>query len=210
MNPLFVLDDSIFETMTREDAFETHCGLMDMGLAHLPADVVDVRFRIGAVPALRELKAWAHDPKQLTVTLGEDFYTITTPGMAGVDVEMLPEKDRVAIDTMVFDVLRYLVVSLATKNTEKKVVTRTPGKIARDGSLKHTHVTTLRVPKIQYLPGEGPSTGREVKPHFRRGHIRMQPFGEGRQERKRIWIEPLFVKADPEFIDAQKVYKVVA
>lgn len=210
MNPLFILDDSIFETMTREDAFETHRGLMDMGLAHLPADVVDVRFRVGAVPALCELKTWIHNPKQLTVTLGDDFYTITAYGMAGVDVETLPEKDRVAIDTMVIDVLRYLVVSLATRNTEKTVVTRAPGKIARDGSLKHTHVTTLRVPMTRYLPSDGPSTGREVKPHFRRGHIRMQPFGEGRQERKRIWIEPLFVKADPEFIDVQRAYRVVA
>jgi hypothetical protein len=37
-------------------------------------------------------------------------------------------------------------------------------------------------------------TGKSVKPHWRRGHYRMQAIGEGHQERKRVRIAPILVK----------------
>lgn len=37
------------------------------------------------------------------------------------------------------------------------------------------------------------STGRDVKPHWRRGHWRMQPYGEKKSLRKRIHIPAVFV-----------------
>jgi hypothetical protein len=37
------------------------------------------------------------------------------------------------------------------------------------------------------------STGRDVKPHWRRGHWRMQPYGEKKSLRKRMRIPPVFV-----------------
>lgn len=36
-------------------------------------------------------------------------------------------------------------------------------------------------------------TGRTVRPHWRRGHFRMQSYGPRRSERRVIWIEPTFV-----------------
>lgn len=39
------------------------------------------------------------------------------------------------------------------------------------------------------------NTGRSVKTHWRRGHFRMQPYGEGRQQRKLIHIAPVLVNA---------------
>lgn len=40
--------------------------------------------------------------------------------------------------------------------------------------------------------GKG-SASRHVRPHWRRGHFRMQAYGPGLQERKVIWIEPVLV-----------------
>ncbi|AOX04734.1 hypothetical protein BJP34_35740 (plasmid) [Moorena producens PAL-8-15-08-1] len=36
-------------------------------------------------------------------------------------------------------------------------------------------------------------TGTSKAAHFRRGHYRNQPYGEGRSQRKLIWIEPVWV-----------------
>lgn len=45
---------------------------------------------------------------------------------------------------------------------------------------------------------QGPveSTGREVAPHWRRGHWRRQPTGPGRSERLLKWIKPVLVRGD--------------
>ena len=42
-------------------------------------------------------------------------------------------------------------------------------------------------------PSDGDPTGRTVGPHWRRGHYRIQRFGAGLQESKRIRIAPVFV-----------------
>ncbi len=36
-------------------------------------------------------------------------------------------------------------------------------------------------------------SGVIVRPHWRRGHFRMQPFGQGRSERKRIFVSPFLI-----------------
>ncbi len=35
--------------------------------------------------------------------------------------------------------------------------------------------------------------GSTKRPHWRRGFIRNQPYGEGKQKRKMVWIEPVLV-----------------
>jgi hypothetical protein len=39
----------------------------------------------------------------------------------------------------------------------------------------------------------GDGDGPPVRPHWRRGHWKMQPYGPGRSERKRILIKPILV-----------------
>lgn len=39
-------------------------------------------------------------------------------------------------------------------------------------------------------------TGKEVAPHWRRGHWRHQPYGQGLAENKLIWINPTIVRRD--------------
>ncbi len=46
--------------------------------------------------------------------------------------------------------------------------------------------------------GGGPAidSGRHLPTFWRRGHFRNQPYGEGRQQHRIIWIEPVLVNAD--------------
>lgn len=42
----------------------------------------------------------------------------------------------------------------------------------------------------------GTGTHASPEPHWRRGHWRMQVFGKGREQRKRLFIRPIFVRGD--------------
>lgn len=39
-------------------------------------------------------------------------------------------------------------------------------------------------------------TGSAVAPHWRRGHFRMQPYGQGKQQRKLIFVAPILIHAN--------------
>ncbi|WP_321149320.1 hypothetical protein [Aeromonas jandaei] len=46
---------------------------------------------------------------------------------------------------------------------------------------------------------------RTTRPHFRRGHIRMQRYGEGRAQIKPVFIHPIFVNADAVGVDSPQI-----
>lgn len=104
-----------------------------------------------------------------------------------------------------------LCVLLATPNVVK---TREKDKllclgIGKGRGAKYT--TSLSIGKVEYeddgisVPGVEP---RDVRPHLRRGHIRNQVCGEGRAERKRIFVPPCFVNGDPSFHPKRDHYEV--
>ena len=103
-----------------------------------------------------------------------------------------------------------LIVLLATKNTIK-----TTEKIKRHGPKsrkrprEYEYVTTIKIGKItETMRSEG-SSGISVRPHLRRGHIRSQHFGVGNKEIKKIFIQPVFVNADEDWIaNERRAYKV--
>jgi hypothetical protein len=54
-------------------------------------------------------------------------------------------------------------------------------------------------------------SGREMPPHWRRGHWRNQPWGPGAQKRKLIFIQPMLVRSDRavgDLADSQAVYQI--
>jgi hypothetical protein len=51
-------------------------------------------------------------------------------------------------------------------------------------------------------------TGREVSPHWRRGHWRNQAFGEGLSSHKYIWINPTIVRKDKGESSSGHIYEV--
>lgn len=54
------------------------------------------------------------------------------------------------------------------------------------------------------IPKEA-STNRSKATHIRKGHFRRQPCGEGRKDRKIIWLEPMFINAVPQQKEMAKV-----
>lgn len=56
--------------------------------------------------------------------------------------------------------------------------------------------------------GEFAETGRHMPTHWRRGHFRNQPFGEGRSQRRLLWIEPVLVRAEEAVAADSKPYLI--
>lgn len=55
---------------------------------------------------------------------------------------------------------------------------------------------------------EGEPTGRVVRAHWRSGHMRHQPCGEGRRERKLIFIKPVLIHAEEGAAPALTSYRM--
>ena len=109
--------------------------------------------------------------------------------------------------------LKTLVVLLATKNAEKDRVENRPNSSsakARNASKNFAYTTTIRIGKITENCKSG-GTGSPTRPHLRRGHVRNQRYGEGRREIKQIFIAPVFINADKEYVESQRIaYKIRA
>jgi len=130
----------------------------------------------------------------------------------------MPKSERVKADSSLKirwkalgETLRMrLVVLLATRNAVK---TRTKDKLLGLGigkrkvrnNHKPLYTTTITVPKISNGP-QGQPTGRTVSPHLRRGHVRQQAWGPRYQFKREVWIEPVFVNADENYVSTRVAY----
>ena len=107
--------------------------------------------------------------------------------------------------------LALFIVLMATKNIERRIVTndaRANNKRARDDAKHFSTTTYLNIGKIvETCRGTGGSLGGPIRPHLRRGHIRAQRYGEGLREVKNIFVRPVFVNADKDWVEQQKTYK---
>lgn len=127
--------------------------------------------------------------------------------------QLFSEMNAKTIDNMCVIVYKILTVLLATRNIDRKVVinsARSGSKRARDDAKSYSSTTYLNIGKITETcrgGSSGSKSGGPTRPHLRRGHIRLQRYGEGLKESKQIFIQPTFVNADKEWIDRQKTYK---
>lgn len=105
-----------------------------------------------------------------------------------------------------------LIVLLGTRNAVKTTKHRKCvglGIGAKPGVYEYT--TTITLPReLEDETGEAApgSNGASKKPHLRRGHPRRQRFGPSRQFSEVRWIEPVFVNADPDWVDKRRAYNV--
>lgn len=100
-----------------------------------------------------------------------------------------------------------LIVLLASKGLVKQSKERKLAKLGI-GKAGGVHVTTIKMAE-NLESHESVRSGSPVRPHLRRGHIRSQHYGQGNQFVKRIWIEPVFVNADENFVSTRKAYRVI-
>jgi hypothetical protein len=110
------------------------------------------------------------------------------------------------------DLYRAFIVLLATRNIEKRTI---HNRLAKFGVGKHKakYTTTLDLGKVveAAYEGERPEPGhtsKHLRPHLRRGHIRRQHYGPNSEMIKQVFIQPVFVNADPTFIANRTAYNV--
>lgn len=106
-------------------------------------------------------------------------------------------------------IYKAFIVLLATKNVIKDVK---ENKLAKLGIGKkrnpYRYVTTLRIGEVVEHASCGDPTGKTLRPHLRRGHVRHQHYGPKNAFVRSIFIEPVFVNADPDWIGARTAYNV--
>jgi hypothetical protein len=107
-----------------------------------------------------------------------------------------------------------LITLLATRNAIKDTEHNKAARLGIGGkkpgsTRRYEYVTTIGVPTDLEDDDKHATVGKAKAPHLRRGHIRRQHYGPGGQFLKRVWIEPVFVKADREFVATRKAYNLV-
>lgn len=168
--------------------------------AHLPI-VVEYQFR--------------QVPKDSKNTVGYQYRGFMSLGEGDLALpwDLLTNMPQDLSETMNGFIYKALVVLLVTKNCTRKIVENTPrssAKKARDDSKHYSTTTYISIGRITETCRSKEGSRGPVRAHLRRGHVRRQRHGEGRQEVKTIFIPPVFVNADREWIDARKNYKLVA
>jgi hypothetical protein len=106
-----------------------------------------------------------------------------------------------------------LITLLATRNIIKTTKVNKLAKLGIGGKKdllkRFAYTTTITIPD-DLDDHESVRPGGPRCPHLRRGHIRRQRFGPGRQHEKKIWIAPVFVNADPDFVNQRAAYNINA
>jgi hypothetical protein len=108
-----------------------------------------------------------------------------------------------------------LIISLlATRNSVKarsrnKLAAMGVGKNSKNQVKRHEYVTRIQLPQITDMEddADNPATdGKARAPHLRRGHTRNQRHGHGLVLVKKVFIEPVFVNADRDWVSKREAY----
>lgn len=220
-------------TASEEEILATIAGMQEMGIYELPycAGEIIVRLRIPndskaevfhEARGLREGEEFKEEfivypnvPRHAIDWYRQNRANCTTPeGETLVDRGITVEKKRIVHRFG----LRYepeesrkyfrdgLIVLLASKGMVKQSKETKLAKLGI-GKKDNEYVTTIRLGQSLECDGST-KAGSPVRPHLRRGHVRMQPHGPANSLRKKIWVEPCFVNADEDFVNQRKAYRV--
>ena len=143
----------------------------------------------------------------------DDVIMETTPPKYKFDRWSVGTQAQMDIKSAIQSIVTYLIVMLATKNTLKKVVEHKLAKLGigkhRTGLKSYPRVTTIDVPEDRPDHPDHATEGKPKAAHLRRGHIRNQKYGPALTFVKRVWIEPIFVNADEDYVSTRERYNVL-
>lgn len=219
---LFVISDEIIEASPIAEVEATWQAMSKLGIARPPFDRFAVMvtgkhfLRVASQDTRWTPDAREHAEREFLVTNMRIHFSntrIAPDGANEADAEVwlqppgsqfihVPELESPVNVPTYQQIYRFLIVVLATKNVVK---TRSEDKLAKLGigkKKRFRYTTTISVGAIEDDPDRPPSagTGRHRVPHLRRGHPRNQHWGPGNQYIKRIFVPPVFVNGDKEWL----------
>lgn len=225
--PLFELDERIFESMDEDEIHKTFIDMREMGLNKPPFPSLVMRLsnrllRLFFKPDFNEDKhfdeidaayVWIRYD-EATGAMGTSFGVQPRGQKIDWITDTPPQAVAKEIYRLSYRVLVILIVILATKNIEKETRVnsdRASSHRIREYARDFSTTTVIRIGKItETMRGASSGVGTKTRPHLRRGHIRNQRHGENWSETRQIFIAPVFVNADDNWIAEQKTYKVMA
>lgn len=209
MRHLFVLGPGVMYASSEEEVRATALGLREVGLFHMPYDR-DVFLEIPAQdcvgPDVNPDHAIIYGPFGVGQEVGTVIRDVKLDRTYHEHWDRFGEQEEVEI------LKSLLIVLLATKNAHKQTVVSKLAKLGIGKSHKNRFATTTTISLPGTLPNDeqNPPKGAKVAPHLRRGHVRRQHHGAGNEQVKVIWIEPVFVNADPDFVATRTRYRISA
>jgi len=217
---LFIIGSETINSMSWEEVQATVEDLKTLGLYRLPYETVDLK--LPAAHFLRLYNEETGDIRRVPWTEEEAKTAVLT--VYGISIEpgrpvksVFTWEDRpkwkgenvTAYSNQEFvrnTLADGLITLLATRNAVKSTREHKLAKLGI-GKERHQYVTTISVPR-ELEKHESNPTGIGRCPHLRRGHIRRQHYGPKNSFVKPIWIEPVFVNADKEFVSTRTAYNV--
>jgi len=204
---LFIIPVELFVTLDTDELNGTIEALQEMGLYRLPYDAIDIRVHGNPIDAseyvLLQNVSLPYPDK------AKPYYSYSNGTLYYIFDTTDEDSDGfgAGFESGMIDVL---IALLATRNIVKETKESKLHKlgIGKKNKLRHRYTTYLRLPETMPRdPADQTSPGSPKRPHWRRGYIRRQHFGAANAFIKKIWIEPVFVNADHEYVESRKAYR---
>jgi len=226
-NQLFILSRELFEATSWEDVRATCAALKELGLYSLPYPSINIRVPLSLDDALIVAAGGRPAPDDrfhiapaLRDSSGVDYLDVSVEGLEGRNTMSRiysphgwgeADTDKYNLAARIF--VPFLIAMLAARNIckqtrEHKLASLGIGGKKSDPTRRFRYVTTLTVPAIREETEDSTETGCEKTPHYRRGHIRHQPYGPRLELVRPVWIAPVFVNADKEWVRERSAYNV--
>lgn len=209
MNQLFIISSAVFQAMPMEEVEPTVEALKELGLYKLPYDKVDIQFLFDDIAVCQE--TGLPFPNKCGPNAYCRLLNVTLDGYERLVVGSSSYQADVTHETKSTDIKFPAMILIAALSSRNIVKTTRENKLAKLGIGKkrnrYRYSTTITLPHV--LEDDGTvREGQPKAPHLRRGHIRRQHYGPRGAFIKKIWIQPVFVNADKDFVSTRTHYNL--